>query len=94
MRMAMTTGVLAARMPESADYDTCWQQLEAAMNSSMVNRAVYGRLGFTVIGCYCASNMAHRASSDCCRLSFRFLFNVASLARAQLHQRILYCASS
>lgn len=47
MRMAITSGVLAARsLLESHDYDTCWQQsLGATLNSSLVNRAVYGRLG-------------------------------------------------
>jgi flavin-dependent dehydrogenase len=47
MRMAITSGVLAARsLLESNDYDTSWQQsLGATLKSSQVNRAVYGRLG-------------------------------------------------
>lgn len=47
MRVAITSGVLAARsLLEQSDYDRRWQQsLQESLQSSVVNRAVYARLG-------------------------------------------------
>ncbi len=47
MRVAITSGILAARsLLEDDSYDARWRQtLESPMRSSLVNRVVYGRLG-------------------------------------------------
>ncbi len=47
MRQAITSGVLAARsLLDGRDYDALWRrELGAAMESSVVNRALYSRLG-------------------------------------------------